>query len=105
MLLSFKVCVAKTSRDIIKDVDPPWLDVKVTFPTEHGGREIKVSNVVADSSAQVYIFPARLVRDSGLQLTNVKSNLIKSASGSRVPVKGAGHGRGKCQIVCSGHKW
>ena len=68
------------------------LDVKVTFPLPQGGREVHVVSAVSDTGAQVNIFPAKLIRDSGLHLCGVTSNKlpkIKSASGTRVTVTGA----------------
>ena len=86
------VNAVKTTNKVVTTADHPQVDIKVTFPTVQGGREIRVNGAVADSGAQVNIFPSRLMRDSRLQLSGVTTNKlpqIKTASGTCVPVTGA----------------
>ena len=62
------------------------------FLTLAVGRDVRVLGAVADTGAQVNIFPARLLRESGLQLfglTTSKLPTVKSASGARVRVTGS----------------
>ena len=71
--------------------DHPHLDVRVAFPTRHGGRDLRIKGAVADTGAQVNIFPERLIRESGLQLIGVTTSRIpavKSAGGAKVSVSG-----------------
>ena len=62
------------------------------FPTLAVGRDVRVLGAVADTGAQVNIFPARLLQESGLQLFGLTTNklpTVKSASGAKVRVTGA----------------
>ena len=77
---------SKTDAVVVLD-DHPRLDVRVTFPTPWGGRDLRIRGAVAVTGAQVNIFPERLIRESGLQLTGVTTSRIpavKSAGGAKV---------------------
>ena len=50
MLSSFRICASKFSKDIIKDMDHPRLNMKVTFPTAYGRRQVKVRGARAHFS-------------------------------------------------------
>ena len=89
---AYYIGAASTMSTVVATEDHPRLDVKVTFPTPQGSRDMRVVGAVADTGAQVNIFPARLLQESGLQLFSVmmsKLPNIKSASGARMRVTGA----------------
>ena len=89
---AYYVGAASSSSAVVLSEDHLRLDVKVMFPTPAGSRDVRVLGVVADTGAQVNIFPARLLRESGLQLfglTTSKLPTVKSASGAKVRVTGS----------------
>ena len=88
---AYYVGAATTDDAAVVSDDHPRLDVRVTFPTTQGSRDLRIKGAVADTGAQVNIFPEKLIRESGMQLFGVSRSRIpavKSASGAKVNVSG-----------------
>ena len=66
----------RTSGCVAKRPDNPtthFLEVKMTFATPGGRKELKIKETVADSGAQITIFPASLLKASGVQISGCVS--------------------------------
>ena len=62
----------------------------MTFVTLGGRKELKVNDAVADSGAQITIFPSSLMESSGIQLTGMQKSKVdlRVANNAMIDVQG-----------------
>ena len=62
----------------------------MTFTTPSGRKKLRVKDTVADSGAQITIFPASLIKASGVQLTGMRNSKVdlRVANNARIEVQG-----------------
>ena len=68
----------------------PRLEVLLSFASPGGRKELKVSNAVADSGAQITIVPASLLSQAGIAITGLRRSRIdlRAANNARIDVQG-----------------
>ena len=68
----------------------PCLEVKMTFATPGGRKELKIKDAVADSGAQITIFPSSLLEASGIQISGMRKSKVdlRAANNAKIDVQG-----------------
>ena len=62
----------------------------MTFATPGGRKELKIKDAVADSGAQITIFPASLLEASGIEITGMRKSKVdlRAANNAKIDVQG-----------------
>ena len=73
----------------------PRLEVKMTFAMPGGRKELKIKDTVADSGAQITIFPASLLEASGIEITGMHKSKVdlRAANNAKIGVQGVAPSR------------
>ena len=68
----------------------PRLEVKMTFATPGGRKELKIKDAVSDSGGQITIFPASLLEASGIEITGMRKSKVdlRAANNAKIDVQG-----------------
>ena len=83
--------VARTSARLCGNhSNHPPLEVLMSYATPGGQMELKVKDAVADSGAQITIFPAHLLSQSGIKIEGLRQSKIdlRAANNARINVQG-----------------